>query len=63
MVHRLVVNTCFSFDTMPHGGAVTMAMRMFGYDIKEGYKYLFYVNLVMPIIYSLICMVIAIFMY
>lgn len=38
MVYRLASITSYTFDTMPHGGAVTMAMRMFGYDIKSGYK-------------------------
>ncbi|MGN1002957.1 MAG: GntP family permease [Oscillospiraceae bacterium] len=63
MVYRLASITSYTFDTMPHGGAVTMAMRMFGYDIKHGYKYLVAVNLVTPVIYSLICMVYAVIRY
>jgi len=63
MVHRLTVMTSFTFDTMPHGGAVTMAMRMFGYDIKDGYRHLVIVNLVFPVIYTIICTVIATIIY
>jgi H+/gluconate symporter-like permease len=63
MIHRLSVNTCFSFDTVPHGGAVTMAMRMFGYDVKEGYKYMVVVNLIFPIVFSFVGMFMAMGMY
>lgn len=63
MVYRLASITSYTLDTMPHGGAVTMAMRMFGYDIKHGYKYLFAVNLVTPVIYAMICMVYAMIRY
>lgn len=63
MVYRLACVTSYTLDTMPHGGAVTMAMRMFGYEIKTGYKYLVAVNLVTPVIYAMICMVYSIFRY
>jgi len=63
MVHRLAELSCYTFDTMPHGGAVTMAMRMFGYDLKDGYKYMFMVNLVFPFVYSIICMFVAMGIY
>ena len=63
MVYRLCAITSYTFDTMPHGGATTMAMRMFGYDIKTGYKYLFAVNLVTPTIYAIIAMFYSMIVY
>jgi H+/gluconate symporter-like permease len=63
LVHRLTVITSFTFDTMPHGGAVTMAMRMFGYEIKEGYRHLLVVNLFIPCIYTIVCMFVAMAIY
>lgn len=63
LIHRLSVIASATFDSMPHGGSVTMAMCMFGYDVKSGYKYVVIANIVIPVIMTLVATVMCMILY
>ena len=59
VVHRLISITCGVFDSLPHAGSMILALTMFGYDHKSGYKYLIISNIAIPFIYTAICLIVA----
>ena len=62
-VHRLTSITSTAFDSMPHNGSMCMILMCYGYEHKEGYKYLMISNIAIPMIMSLVSMVIAMIAY
>ena len=62
-VHRLTSITSTAFDSMPHNGSVCMILMCYGYEHKEGYKYLMVSNIVIPMIMSLVSLVVAFIAY
>ncbi|MDR0852136.1 MAG: hypothetical protein LBN36_06550, partial [Clostridiales Family XIII bacterium] len=63
LIHRLTTISATTFDSMPHGGAVTMALTLYGYNVKTGYKYIFMANVVIPCIYTGAALLVALFLY
>jgi H+/gluconate symporter-like permease len=63
LVHRLTTITCTTFDSLPHGGAVTMALNLYGYDVKRGYKYILVANVAIPCIYTVAALILALILY
>lgn len=63
MVHRLANITSSVFDSMPHGGSIILALTQFGYDHKKGYKYLVVSNIIIPFIYTVVALILALIFY
>ena len=62
-VHRLTSITSIAFDSMPHNGSMCMILMCYGYEHKDGYKYLMISNIAIPMIMSLVAMVVAVVAY
>ncbi|MBQ8306285.1 MAG: GntP family permease [Blautia sp.] len=60
---RLINITSASWDTLPHNSFVNAMIPVYGYDIKTGYKYLLISNCVLPTVYSLIALVLTLFIH
>ncbi len=59
IVHRLATITSSVFDSMPHSGSIVLALTLFGYNHKQAYKHLIVSNILIPLIYTLICLAVA----
>ena len=62
-VHRLTSITSTAFDSMPHNGSICMILMCYGYEHKEGYKYLMISNIAIPMVMSIVSMIVAIIAY
>lgn len=62
-VHRLATVTSGTFDSLPHNGNVNIALEVWGLNHKEGYKHILMVQTLLPCIYAVIGVVLAIFLY
>ena len=62
-LHRLTLATATTFDSMPHNGALTVTMQVMGLTHKEVYKHSCVVQIVIPLIYTLVALVMAICLY
>jgi len=60
---RLINITSASWDTLPHNSFVNAMIPVFGYNIKNGYKYLLISNCVLPTVYSLVALVATLIIY
>lgn len=63
VVHRLANITSSVFDSMPHGGSIILALTQFGYDHKKGYKYLVMSNIVIPLAYTIVALIVTLIIY
>lgn len=62
-VHRLTSITSTAFDSMPHNGSICMILMCYGYEHKEGYKYLMISNIAIPMIMAMVSLVVALVAY
>lgn len=62
-LHRLTLATATTFDSMPHNGALNVTMQVMGLTHKEVYKHICVVQIVIPLIYTLVALVMAICLY
>ncbi len=62
-VHRLTSITSTAFDSMPHNGSMCMILMCYGYEHKEGYKYLIISNIAIPLVMSVVSLIVAIVAY
>lgn len=62
-VHRLTSITSTAFDSMPHNGSICMILMCYGYEHKDGYKYLMISNIAIPMVMSIVGMIVAIIAY
>ena len=62
-VHRLTSITSTVFDSMPHNGSICMILMCYGYEHKEGYKYLMISNIAIPMVMSIVSMIVAMIAY
>ena len=60
---RLINITSASWDTLPHNSFVNAMIPVYGYDIKSGYKYLLVSNCILPTVYSLIALILTLFIH
>jgi H+/gluconate symporter-like permease len=63
VIHRLTNIASGTLDSLPHGGSMILALAMFGYDHKKGYKYLFVVTVMIPLAYTAVALVFALIFY
>ena len=62
-VHRLTSITSTAFDSMPHNVSFCKILMCYGYEHKEGYKYLMISNIAMPMVMSIVSMIVAMIAY
>jgi H+/gluconate symporter-like permease len=62
-LHRLLVSTTQTFDSLPHSQATAISLSVFGLTHKEAYKDVFVTTVIIPIIFSVFCCVLAIIFY
>ena len=48
---------------MPHNGSICMILMCYGYEHKEGYKYLMISNIAIPMVMSIVSMIVAMIAY
>lgn len=58
-LHRIVVSTACTFDSLPMAATANNFVMLFGYTMKSGYKYFFYGTVVITTITSLIAVVVS----
>ena len=63
VIHRLANIASSTFDSMPHGGSMVLALNQFGYTHKQAYKYLVMTNIVIPLVYTAVGLVCAFLFY
>ena len=59
IIHRLAQWASATFDSLPHNGSIVMFLTLFGYNHKQGYKYLVVSNIVITSITTIIALIIA----
>lgn len=62
-VHRLTLITSAAFDSMPHNGSIMMILMCYGYEHKDGYKYLLVSNIAIPMAMTILGLIIAVVAY
>lgn len=62
-VHRLCLITSAAFDSMPHNGSIMMILMCYGYEHKDGYKYLLVSNIAIPSAMTILGLIIAMIAY
>jgi len=62
-LHRLLVSTTQTFDSLPHSQSTATSLAAFGISHKEGYKDIFVTTVIIPCIFSLFCMIMCIIFY
>ena len=62
-IHRLCLITSSAFDSMPHNGSIMMILMCYGYEHKDGYKYLLVSNIAIPMAMTILGMIIAMIAY
>jgi H+/gluconate symporter-like permease len=55
-LHRLVALSSATFDSLPHNGSVNMNLTVFQLTHKEGYKYQFFFQALIPFAVSIVCL-------
>lgn len=62
-IHRLATVTSGTFDSLPHNGNVNIALEVWGLNHKEGYKHIFWVQTLLPCIYAIVGIILAVAFY
>lgn len=59
VIHWLTTSTSGTFDSLPHNGNINICLQVFGLSHKQGYKHLFMVQAIIPTLYTIVALVIA----
>ena len=62
-LHRILVMSATTFDSLPHSGSIAGAMAMFQTTHKESYGNVFVLTVIIPTIFTLVGVVMAILFY
>lgn len=62
-VHRLTTMTSSTFDSLPHASSVQINLGIWKMSVKEGYKYCFVTTVLIPILYTLLGVIMAVLFY
>lgn len=63
IIHRLTSVTATTFDSLPHANSMASNIAFFRLSFKEAYPKVFITTVIIPVIYSLICLVVAILFF
>ena len=59
-LHRIIVTTGTTFDSLPHASSVAGAFAAFELSYKEGYGKYFVTTVIIPVLYSGLAVLISI---
>jgi len=62
-LHRLLVSTTQTFDSLPHSQSTATSLAAFGLSHKEAYKEVFVTTVIIPVVFSLFCCVMCMIFY
>lgn len=62
-MHRVTTAAATTFDSLPHNSVININLQVFGLTHKEGYKHLAVVQIIIPLIYSIVAVIMAILFY
>ncbi len=62
-LHRLTLATSTTFDSMPHNGSLNVTMQVMGLTHREVYKNICVVQILIPSIYTIVALIMAICLY
>lgn len=62
-LHRLLVSTTQTFDSLPHSQSTAISLSIFGLTHKEAYKEVFVTTVIIPVVFSLFCCVMCMIFY
>ena len=62
-LHRLCMATATTFDSMPHNGPLNIQMQVMGLTHKEVYKYVVVVQILITSLYTIVGLLMALFLY
>jgi len=62
-LHRLTLATATTFDSMPHNGSINVSMQVMGLTHKDVYKNICVVQIIIPVIYTIVALLMAIILY
>ena len=62
-IHRLTLITSAAFDSMPHNGSIMMILMCYGYEHKDGYKYLVVSNILIPSAMTMLALILSLVLY
>ncbi|MCR5785419.1 MAG: GntP family permease [Eubacterium sp.] len=62
-LHRIIVSTATTFDSLPHSSAVATGIAVFRTNYKESYIHSFILTVCIPVIFSLLAVGIAVLFY
>ena len=62
-LHRLLVCTTQTFDSLPHSQSTATSLSVFGLTHKEAYKDVFVTTVLIPVVFSLACCVMCMIFY
>lgn len=63
ILHRLTLCASTTIDTLPHAGSIVLFLSVFGYNHKNGYKYLFVSNMIITSAVTIVALVTALIFY
>lgn len=62
IVHKLAGAASATFDSLPHNGNVNISLQVFGLTHKQGYKHIFMVQTLFPLVYTIVGLLVAVVM-
>jgi H+/gluconate symporter-like permease len=58
-LHRILVSTTQTFDSLPHSQATAISLSVFGLTHKEAYWDVFVTTVIIPVIFSTFCVIVS----
>lgn len=62
-LHRLLVCTTQTFDSLPHSQSTATSLAAFGLSHKEAYKDVFVTTVLIPVVFSIFCCIMCMMFY
>lgn len=62
-LHRLLVSTTQTFDSLPHSHSTATSLAAFGLSHKEGYGGVFVTTVIIPVVFSTFCCIMCMIFY
>ena len=63
ILHRLIANASITLDALPHATGCFLMLAYFGLNHKNGYKYVFWLDVVIPVIVVVIATILCTIIY
>jgi H+/gluconate symporter-like permease len=62
-LHRILVSTTQTFDSLPHSQSTAISLSVFGLTHKEAYWDVFVTTVIIPVIFSIFCVIVSIIFF